>query len=289
MERDMNRDNLGDLMKMYEKWEAGRYLMARLPILIRLDGKAFHSFTRGLARPYDSRLSDLMVDTTKFLVEQSNALIGYTQSDEISLCIYTDGPNSEVFLGGKIHKLCSVLASMAAAYFNQHLPAAIPEKAGKLAYFDNRVWNVPNLEEAANVFVWRELDATKNAISMVAQAYFSHSALQNKHAGEMQEMLWSEHGINFNDYPSSFKRGTYVRRVTKDIAFTAEELEKLPPKHTARDNPGLMVRRSVVEQVELPKITSIANKVEVLFMGAEPVTVENNTWETRHGDINSAD
>lgn len=267
-------DNLGDRMKLYEMVEAGRCAMPRLPILIRLDGKAFHTFTRGLARPYDSRLSDLMVGTTKFLVEQSNALIGYTQSDEISLCIYTDCPNSEVYLGGRIQKLCSVLPSMATAYFNHHLPAAIPEKAGKMAYFDCRVWNTPDLVEAANVFVWRELDATKNAISMAAQAYFSHRVLQGKHAGEMQGMLWSEHGINFNDYPSNFKRGTYVRRVTRDIAFTTEEIDKLPAKHAARENPNLMVRRSVVERVELPKITSIANKVGVLFMGDEPVLNE---------------
>lgn len=264
-------DNLGDRMKDYEVAEAGRCLMPRLPILIRLDGKAFHTFTRGLDRPYDERLSNLMVGTTKFLVEQSNAIIGYTQSDEISLALYSDNYHSETYLGGRIQKLCSVLASMATAYFNHHLAEAIPEKAGKYAYFDNRVWNVPDLGEAANVFVWRELDATKNAISMAAQHYFSHSTLQGKKGNEMQEMLFSEHGVNFNDYPSFFKRGTYVRRVTRDIAFTAEEIDRLPKKHAARENPNLIVTRSIVEHVQLPKITSIANKVDVLFNGADPI------------------
>ena len=270
----MSEDNLGDRMKGYEMAEAGRMLMPGLPILIRLDGKAFHTFTKGLQRPFDKRLSDLMVDTTKFLVEQSNAVVGYTQSDEISLAIYTDDPNSEVYFGGRIQKLCSVLASMATAYFNRHLPTAIPEKADKFAYFDSRVWNVPTLVEAANVFVWRELDATKNAISMAAQHYFSHTALQGKHGSEMQEMLFSQHGVNFNDYPSFFKRGSYVRRVTKAIKFSAEEISRLPPKHAARTNPDLMIERSVVERVELPKMPSVANKVDVLFNGADPVLKE---------------
>ena len=272
-----SKDNtdLAERMKGYEMAEAGRMLMPGLPILVRLDGKAFHTFTKGLQRPFDKRLSDLMVDTTKFLVEQTNATVGYTQSDEISLAIYTEDTNSEVYFGGRIQKLCSVLASMATAYFNRNLPTAIPEKADKFAYFDSRVWNVPTLVEAANAFVWRELDATKNAVSMAAQHYFSHTALQGKHSGEMQEMLFSQHGINFNDYPSFFKRGSYVRRVTKAVKFSAEEIDRLPAKHAARTNPDLMIERSVVERVELPKMSSVANKVDVLFSGGEPVLKES--------------
>ncbi len=245
--------------------------MPGLPIMVRLDGKAFHTFTRGLERPYDKRLSDLMVDTTKFLVEQSNACVGYTQSDEISLCLYTDNPNTEPYFGGRIQKLTSVLSSMATAYFNRNLALAIPEKADKYAYFDCRVWNVPSLVEAANVFVWRELDATKNAVSMAASYYYSATALHGKHTGEMQDMLFLGHGINFNDYPAAFKRGSYVRRVTREVKFSVEELDGLPEKHEARTNPDLLIERSVVERVELPKITSIANRVDVLFNGAEPI------------------
>ena len=264
-------DALGDRMKKYEAIEAGRYLIPRLPTLIRIDGKAFHTFTRGLERPYDKRLSDLMVDTTISLVGHSNAVIGYTQSDEITLCLYTDNPHSEPYFGGRVQKLCSVLASMATAYFNRNLPLAIPEKAGSYAYFDCRVWNVPTLEEAANVFVWRELDATKNAVIMVASHYFPHNELHGKHGGDMQEMLWSVHNVNFNDYPAPFKRGTYVRKVTKEVRYSPEELYKLPPKHAARSNPNLTMKRGVVERIELPKITSITNRVDVLFRSAAPI------------------
>jgi tRNA(His) 5'-end guanylyltransferase len=266
----MNKDDLGDRMKGYEMTEAGRMLMPGLPVMIRLDGKAFHTFTKGLERPFDKRLTDLMVDTTKFLVESTNAVVGYTQSDEISLILYTEKPESQLFFDGRIQKLTSVITSMATAFFNRELPKALPEKADKFAYFDCRVWNVPNVVEAVNALVWRELDATKNAISMAAQHYYSHQELQNKNGKEKQEMLFQK-GVNFNDYPCFFKRGSYVRRVKKFIKFSAEELEKLPAKHAARTNPNLLVERSVIQRAHLPPITKIVNRVDVFLNGAEPV------------------
>lgn len=264
-------DDLGDRMKSYEMAEAGRMLMHGLPIMLRLDGKAFSTFTKGLQRPFDKRLTDLMIDTTKFLVEQTNATIGYTQSDEISLCIYSDDLKEQLFFNGRIQKLTSVVASMASAFFNRNLPNALPEKADKFAYFDCRVWNVPTLSEAANVFVWRELDATKNAIQMAAQHYFSHTSLHGKHGAELQEMLFSEKQINFNDYPSFFKRGSYIRRVTRATKFTSDEIDRLPSKHAARNNPNLEVVRSVVEHIKLPVMTNVMNKVDVYFNGKEPI------------------
>lgn len=266
----METDALGTRMKEYEMAEAGRMLLPGLPVMLRLDGKAFHTFTKGLQRPFDKRLTDLMVDTTKFLVESTNAVVGYTQSDEISLILYTEKPEAQLFFDGRIQKLTSVVTSMATAFFNRELPKALPEKADKFAYFDCRVWNTPNLVEATNTLVWRELDATKNAISMAAQHYYSHKELQNKNGKEMQEMLFQK-GINFNDYPSFFKRGSYLRRVKKFIKFTTEELEKLPTKHAARVNPDLTVERSVIERTELPPITRVVNRVEVFFNGAEPL------------------
>jgi tRNA(His) guanylyltransferase len=146
----MSEDDLGDRMKGYEMAEAGRMLIKTLPIMIRLDGKAFHTFTKGLKRPYDERLSTLMANTTKYLVEQTNALVGYTQSDEISLVLYSDDPLTQVYFDGRIQKLTSVVASMTTMYFNKFMASALPEKADKVALFDCRVWNVPTLEEAAN-------------------------------------------------------------------------------------------------------------------------------------------
>ena len=266
----MIEDSLGNRMKEYEMAEAGRMLMPRLPVMIRCDGKAFHTFCRGLKRPYDERLSSLMAATTKFLVEQTNALIGYTQSDEISLVLHTDEPNAQLYFDGRIQKLTSVIASMATMYFNKHLATSLPERADNVALFDCRVWNVPTLEEAANCILWRELDATKNSISMAAQAYFSHKELQGKHGADMQEMLFKKKKINWNNYPPFFKRGVYVRRVTKSIAFSAVEIDKLPAKHAARKNPNLMVERSVVEQVVFPPLMQVVNRVDVLFKGHSP-------------------
>ena len=117
---------LGDRMKMYEHREVGRRAMPRLPICVRIDGKTFSRFTRNLARPYDERLSELMVHTAEVLVEKTGARIGYTQSDEISLILYSDSPNSQVYLDGRIMKLTSILASIATAAFNARLGELIP-------------------------------------------------------------------------------------------------------------------------------------------------------------------
>jgi tRNA(His) 5'-end guanylyltransferase len=212
-----------------------------------------------------------MIATTKFLVEETGATVALVQSDEISLCIWNDNYDTEVIFSGRFQKLTSVFASMATYFFNKELPKYIPEKANKMALFDCRVWNVPNLEEATNCFLWRELDATKNAISMVAQSQFSHKELQGKHGNEMQEMLFQQKGINFNDFPSKFKRGSFIKKVTKATKFTFDEILSLPMKHEARRNPDLVVERNVIERIELPQLSKIVNRVNVLFGNEQPI------------------
>lgn len=260
---------LGDRMKLYERAEAGRRCMPLLPICARIDGKRFSRFTAKLARPYDERLSQLMIDVTRYLVEHSHARVGYTQSDEISLLFFAETFGSQVFLDGRVQKLTSILAAMAAAKFNALVPERIPERAGTLALFDCRVWTVPNREEAANVFLWREQDATKNSVSMAARHFYSHTDLDHKDGAEMQEMLFRK-GINWNDYPAFFKRGTYVQRRVVQRPFTATELESLPPLHAARTNPELLIERNEMRALELPPLGKLRNRVEVLFDGAEP-------------------
>lgn len=268
-----DKTGFGDRIKGYERQETGRRLLALLPVLARIDGKNFSRFTRGLERPYDERLSSLMVATTKYLVEGSNALCGYTQSDEISLLFYSGDSKSQIFFDGKVQKMNSVLASMTAAYFNHHKSDALPEKREELAIFDSRVWSVPNRSEAASVFLWRERDATKNSVSMAAREFYSHAELLGKSSNEMQEMLFKK-GVNWNDYPAFFKRGTFVQRKQLRRAFTAEELEALPPKHEARVNPELEIERSVVTTVDMPAFDKVTNRVAVLFEGAAPTTGE---------------
>ena len=266
----MDRTDLGDRMKSYERRYAGVRALPGLPVCARIDGKRFSRFTHGLARPYDERLSRLMVEVTTQLVRDTSACIGYTQSDEITLVLWAKSERSSIYCDGRIQKLTSILASMASVHFNRLLGDYIPEKAGQLAFFDCRVWELPSRAEAVNVLVWREMDASKNSISMAARSVYSHKALDQKNGNEMQEMLWQK-GINWNDYPAFFKRGTYVRRRRVERSFSAEELERLPPQHEARRNPDLSVERTVVEAVELPRITQIVNREAMVFDGAEPI------------------
>lgn len=185
----MKNDSFGDRMKLFEGAEAARKTLPLVPVMARLDGKGFSKFTKGLKRPYDESMSQAMVVTTAYLVEETNARIGYTQSDEISLVFYSDRIDSEIFFDGKIQKMVSILAGMATSKFNSLLPKYLPAKTELLPVFDCRVWNVPTLTEAANTILWREKDATKNSISMAAQHYYSHKQLENKNSSEKQEML----------------------------------------------------------------------------------------------------
>lgn len=265
-------DTLGDRMKFYESIPS-QFLFPLIPAIARLDGRSFHTFTRGLACPYDKRLSDLMVETTKFLVQETDARCGYCQSDEITLAWLATTVKSQIFFNGRVPKMTSILAALASTYFNRRLPTFIPEKANHtpIPVFDARVWNVPTEYEAANCFIWREMDATRNSILMAAQSQFSHRDTLNKNTSILQEMLFQEKGINWNDYPAFFKRGTYVRRRETTTKFTLEELDNLPPKHAARLNPDLVIRRTVVMVEGFPPLTKIANREGVILHGEEPV------------------
>lgn len=204
-------DALGDRLKTFERLETDQQFIPNLPIYVRLDGRSFSKFTKGLKRPYDERLSTLMVETTKYLVKEFNATIGYTQSDEISLILKNIYGKGTVF-NGKKQKLISTLAASATAYFNSNLSACLPEKSDCLPTFDCRAFNVPNVDEAANCILWREQDATKNSILMTGFHYFSFNEMQNKNTKQIREMLLETHNINWEDYPTFFKYGTYVQR-----------------------------------------------------------------------------
>jgi tRNA(His) 5'-end guanylyltransferase len=267
-------DALGDRMKMYEMAEAGRRLLPLLPAVARIDGRSFSSFTRGLRRPYDERLSHLMVDTVKYLVQETNAVCGYAQSDEITLVWYSPTLATQIFFDGRIQKMVSVLAGMTSSYFLYRLAVdrvLPPEYAARLPHFDCRVWSLPTLEEAANCLLWREWDATKNSISMAAQEHYSDRELLGKNSSEKQEMLFQK-GVNWNDFPDLFKRGTFVQRRKVLRKFTTEEMDKLPPKHAARTNPDLVVERSEVAVIPMPPFTRVVNRVGVIFRGEEPRT-----------------
>lgn len=255
-------DDFGDRMKMYEGIEAKRTFMPGLPICVRIDGRAFHTFTRGMKRPYDENMANAMIDTMKYLVEQTNACIGYTQSDEISLILRDD---VDQLFGGRISKLTSILASMATAKFNEVIHKTYQDKP--LAQFDCRCWQVPNRIEAANEILWREYDASKNSISMAARAYYSDKQLMNKNGAEKQDMLM-EKGVNWNDYPVFFKRGTYAQRKVIERQLTDEEWNNIPEQH--RKDRTELVKRTIVRTLDMPIFSKVVNRVEVIFNGEEP-------------------
>lgn len=255
-------------MKTYERAEAGRKLMPLVPALARIDGRGFSRFAEGLERPYDARLSRMMIETTRFLVSETGARVGYTQSDEISLVWHEQDPKKEIFFGGRIQKMVSVLAALATVELNRQLTESMPDYAAKRPVFDCRVWSVPTLEEAANALLWREQDATKNSISMAARACFDHEALMGKSGADKQDMLHSR-GINWNDYPAFFKRGTYVARREVRIRGLPPNLEALPARHRARTEPEFAYARTEVRALEMPPLSRVTNRVAALFEGVE--------------------
>jgi tRNA(His) guanylyltransferase len=263
-----DKDDFGNRIKTYESIETDRILIPHLPIYVRLDGKSFHSFTKDMLRPYDENLSRVMIETTKYLVKETHALIGYTQSDEISLVFYYPEPASEPLYGGRISKITSILASMCSVKFNQlayeYWPGIVSDKS---PIFDCRVFNLPNITEATNAVLWREIDATKNAVSMAARAYFSHEVLQNKSGKEMQEMLFQTHNINFNDYPAFFKRGTFVSKISEEVELSQEELEKIPEFK----RPTSKVIRSKIVEMNMPSFRKVINREGVIFNNEEPL------------------
>lgn len=262
MGRLKDTDDFGNRMKAYEAIETARKLDPHMPIYARIDGRAFSSFTRGMSRPFDARMTDAMVETTKYLIHASHARFGYTQSDEISLVWLADGPQSDVFFSGKVQKMCSVLASMAAAKFAVVIPA---EFADRLPHFDCRIFQLPSKDEAANVFLWRAMDARKNAISMVAQSLFSPRQLHGKDQKAMLAMI-ADADEKFESIPVRYRRGSFVRREVICRELTADELERIPEAH----RPTEPVMRSDYPVIEMPPFNEVINRVGVIFDGAEP-------------------
>lgn len=271
----MTKDALGDRMKAYERQEtAGRFLPL-LPIYARIDGRGFSKFTKGFARPYDERFRTLMRETTRWLVAQTNARVGYTQSDEISLCWLAETYDSSVFFDGKKQKMVSQLAAIATQRFNRLLWSSedpfLRQAAERDPTFDARVFQLPNRTECANAFLWRELDATKNALSMAAREFYPHKELMGKNGSELNELLFHK-GVNFNDYPSEFKRGVYLQRRRVTVTLTEAQLAKIP---VDRRPAGGVVERSQVLALDLPPLGRVTNRVDVLFDAADPITLAN--------------
>ena len=266
----MKKDNLGDRVKFFEGASEPR-LFPGLPTLARLDGKAFHNFTRGMNLPYDVKLSQAMINTTIALVKETNAKIGYTQSDEISLAWYEPDKRIQIWFDYRFSKMVSTLSAYATLVFYREVVKSMPEYADRMPTFDARVWQVPNTSEAANAFLWRETDAFKNSQTQAARCYYGDKELFKKTGSQKQEMLFQK-GINFNNYPSFFKRGSYVQRRTVIGKLSDKERENLPPRHNARTDKDFSFERSVIEVIDMPVFSTVTNREGVIFSGEKPKT-----------------
>ncbi|MBR4984005.1 MAG: tRNA(His) guanylyltransferase Thg1 family protein [Lachnospiraceae bacterium] len=256
------QDNIGDRMKNNYENISKTKLMRRCPVVVRLDGRAFHTFTRGFNKPFDAILVDSMQDTMRYLCKNiQGCVFGYTQSDEITLILIDYQTfESEAFFDYEVQKLCSVIASMATMYFNKWFEArsimyknyynanqlskpGIPKEwsennnlnnekyiealfnaIDKGATFDCRVFNIPK-EEVANLIYWRQLDAMRNSVQMVGQANFSHKQLQGKSCEQIKEMLITEKNINWDNFPIYLQRGTacYKQDLAPCLAWYLDE------------------------------------------------------------------
>lgn len=266
----MNFETMGDWCKWLEKNFSPEIMIPTLPIIIRLDGNNFSSWTKGLESPFDYKLTKLMTETVKFLVKETNAVVGYTQSDEITLILYSSDRKSSVYHDGKKQKILSKLTAKCVNFFNDRRRVILP-RHNKTAVFDCRIYQVPTLHDACVQLLWRENDAIKNSIQMLGHAYFSDAQLFKLNTSQIQDMLMTEKGINWNHLPSKLKRGTYVKRIKTSKPFTAEELMDLPPKHEAHKNKDLVIERCIITEIEYPIFNKIGNKVDVIFNDAEPL------------------
>lgn len=230
----MDKTSLGDRMKNNYENVNRFYLTRRMPVIIRMDMKAGHTFTRGMKKPFDDIFVKTMQNTMKYLCENiQGCVLGYTQSDEISL-VLTDYAEltTDAWFGNNLQKMCSVSASMATLAFNKafndnivkYIDSHFDTDCGvtkdlaeytkilinarkKGAMFDSRVFPIPK-EEVCNYFIWRQQDATRNSIQSVGQANFSDKELHKKSTKDIQDMLMTQKGINWNNYVTTLKRGS---------------------------------------------------------------------------------
>jgi tRNA(His) guanylyltransferase len=266
------KDALGDRMKEYYENRFRFKLPRRTYTIIRIDGKSFHTYTKGLKRPFDSELMEDMDETTKYLCKNiQGAKFGYVQSDEISILITDfDDLQTDMWFDGNIQKMVSVSASMATSKFNQLRLERILKNSEKidklkLAEFDARVFQIPYHVEVENYFIWRQQDASKNSISSVALSLYSHKELEGKNSTQKQEMIFQK-GINWNNYSTREKRGGFITKSERIIYPLGSVHAGLSKMGTG---PGKYLNQPIIrnfwESIECPIFTQdrdfLSNKI----------------------------
>jgi len=231
------RDELGDRMKKNYENRTRILLPRRTYTIIRIDGKAFHTYTRGCARPFDAGLMADMDETACYLCKNiQGAKFAFVQSDEISVLMTDfDTLQTDAWFDGNIQKIVSVAASMATAKFN-HLrlrrkfdttiaTVSVIMDMWKLAEFDARTFTIPSDVEVENYFIWRQQDTVRNSISSVAQTLYSSKELNGKNMSQQQDMI-HEKGQNWNDFTPQEKRGRFIFKQAFEKEITTQDIEK---------------------------------------------------------------
>ncbi|QDJ96314.1 tRNAHis-5'-guanylyltransferase [Xanthomonas phage Xoo-sp13] len=236
-------DSFGDRMKGYENVYRFKF-MRRTPVIIRLDGKAFHTWTRGLDRPHDDTFISIMAHTTKFVVDNiQGASFAYTQSDEISILLRDyDTLTTDAWFDNNLQKMVSVAASLATAKFNQLAAEAF--EGQPLAMFDARAFTLPK-EEVVNYFIWRQNDAVRNSIRSVATHYLGHAKCHGLNNAEVQDLLMQmDIPVNWNDLAIHYKRGLAYNSISKEIDVL------IPVFSQSRDYVSLHIEKLEEPEVE---------------------------------------
>ena len=217
----MEGDSLSNRMKGNYEQRFEYKLIRRLPVIIRLDGRSFHTITRGCEKPFDNKLSQCMIDTTNYLCENiQGAKCAFTQSDEISiLLIDYDTIDTGAWFDYDLQKVVSISSALASVFFSKQWGCDVQ--------FDSRTFNIP-IDEVCNYFIWRQKDWIRNSVQMLAQSHFSHKQLLHKGQSDMHDMLY-EKGINWADLVPRYKNGTFITKtelngwvVKDDIIFTKD-------------------------------------------------------------------
>lgn len=267
----MKPTSLGGRMKDHYEDRYRIRLPRRNNTVVRLDGKAFHTYTKGLERPYDTVFMRDMTAAAQFVAENvQGCKLSYVQSDEISLVLTDYGSETtDAWFDGNLQKIVSITASYATGVFNQLRPYG--DAHMKLGFFDSRAFVIPELDEVINYLVWRQQDCTRNSIQMLGQNHFSHKQLHLKNTDQVQEMLHTEHGVNWNDQDPRFKRGTLIVPVTKvgPVGYT--------DKRTGEKRVAADAERRWWEPVPAPKFTGrrgwLMDRIEGLKIGPDDLKV----------------
>jgi len=209
----MKRDDFGDRMKAYESVYTGSKITPPDYLCVRIDGKRFSKYTKAFKKPFDDILQTTMLATTKHLVEETSATLGYVQSDEISLFFPPNEAGHDFIFGGKTSKINSVFASIATAFFN----SILQREDGQLAYFDSRAFAAPTGIEASNVLLWRAADARKNSISALFRWTAGKSAMHGLNQTQMKRYLLENNSVDWEDLPVHYKYGTFVAPRTVEV------------------------------------------------------------------------